>query len=71
MNKKTYITHPFIVICMLRYNGKSVIYVQDTKRHPTVILTFICLGCLLHILAKFSSILYFKFKSSIHKMWII
>ncbi len=41
MNIKTYnnITHPFIVLFMLLDHGKLVIYVQDTKRHPTVILT--------------------------------
>ncbi len=36
MNK---ITHPFIVIFILSYHGKLVVYVQDTKRHPIVILT--------------------------------
>ncbi len=33
---------------MLSYHGKLVIYVQDTKRHPTVILT--------HIVSDFNSI---------------
>ncbi len=42
MNIKTEpnIKHNFIVIFMLSYHSKSSMYtVQDTKRHPTVILT--------------------------------
>ncbi len=46
-NIKTWsnITHPFIVIFRLSYHGKLVIYEQDTKRHPTVVLT--------HVLMKY------------------